>query len=57
MALDADWLKWGLMALLNLAGSYGAIRARLNALDKRCDETAGELAATNKRIDDILLKR
>lgn len=44
------------MGILNVVASMAAIRARLNALDKRVDNVAHEAERANERIDAILIK-
>ena len=52
--IDADWLKWGIMVVLNIGTTFGAIRARLNAMDKRDDDIEGCFQAPQNRLGNVL---
>lgn len=57
--MDVDFSRiaeLAVMGALNVAASMAAIRARLHALDKRCDSIEKEADRANLRIDSFLLR-
>ncbi len=54
MVVDTQHLiELAVMGLLNIGATFGAIRARLNALEKRDDATDRELERAHARIDTL----
>lgn len=57
MELTPELIKWAIATLAQIAAVYGAIKARLNALDKRCDDIDSEATRANTRIDTLLMRK